>query len=248
MATEAVFIGLAFGIPANAAEALLPEKPVLELLFEGDLSDASGSRETGMANGTVKFVDGRRGRCVSFDRGEPGSTHASLSRIWEMSSLVECWINPADHQNAYADIFGNHVSEGLGVVLQQNGTQANQFYAAYGAGQQKWVLTDPVTLAAGRWQHLALVKMATELRLYLNGILVTATEEAAPLLPSPMPVAVGLGYSDAGRCFCGLIDEFRIWNRALTDFAHAGIDPGRRAGDPHAVRSCLAPTGGWALG
>ena len=40
-----------------------------------------------------------------------------------------------------------------------------------------------------------------------------------------MPVAVGLGYTAPERCFQGLIDDFRIWNKALDNFDHAGIDP-----------------------
>ena len=29
---------------------------------------------------------------------------------------VECWVNPGPQQSQHADIFGNHVSEGLGFV------------------------------------------------------------------------------------------------------------------------------------
>ena len=132
---------------------------------------------------------------------------------------------PGPQQSPHADIFGNHVSEGLGFVLQQDGANTNQFLAAYGAGAGRWVMTEAVPLAAGRWQHVALVKTREELRFYLNGVLVAAEQDAAPARPSPMPVAVGLGYTAQERCFRGLIDDFRIWNKALTDFGHAGIDP-----------------------
>ena len=97
--------------------------------------------------------------------------------------------------------------------------------AAYGAGGGKWVMTPAVPLAAGRWQHVALVKTREDLRFYLNGVLVAAEQDTAPARPSPMPVAVGLGYTAQERCFRGLIDDFRIWNMALTAFDHAGIDP-----------------------
>jgi hypothetical protein len=50
-----------------------------------------------------------------------------------------------------------------------------------------------VPLAAGRWQHVALVKTRAELQFYLNGVLVAAEQDSAPARPSPMPVAVGLG-------------------------------------------------------
>ena len=138
---------------------------------------------------------------------------------------VECWVNPGPQQSQHADIFGNHVSEGLGFVLQQDGANTNEFLAAYGAGGGRWVMTEAVPLVAGRWQHVALVKTPEDLRFYLNGVLVASEQDAAPARPSPMPVAVGLGYTAQERCFRGLIDEFRIWNKALTEFGHAGIDP-----------------------
>ena len=143
---------------------------------------------------------------------------------------VECWVKPADAQSMHADIFGNHVSEGLGFVLQQNGRTTNQFLGAFGAGESKWVTTDATPLAAGRWQHVALVKTHDGLQLYLNGVLVAAADDSSPCGLSPMPVAVGLGYTDQERCFRGLIDEFRIWNKALDRFRACRDRPGACGG------------------
>ncbi len=210
---------------ARAAEARLDRSGlVLELLLDGDLADASAHRRTCTAQGTVAFADGRQGKCLSLDgRGwvDSGFPQKELGEQF----TVECWVNPGRQQSQHADIFGNHVSEGAGFVLQQDGANTNQFLAAYGAGAGKWVLTDAAPLTAGRWQHVALVKTREDLRLYLNGVQVSAVEDAAPVCVSPMPVAVGLGYTAQERCFRGQIDDFRIWNKALADFSHAGIDP-----------------------
>ncbi|MFH1922805.1 MAG: LamG-like jellyroll fold domain-containing protein [Planctomycetota bacterium] len=199
-------------------------KLVLELLFEGDLADTSESKRACTPQGAVTFVDGSQGKCASFDGRGWVDTGFSQKELGE-EFTVECRVNPGKQQSQHADVFGNHVGEGLGFVLQQDGTNTNQFLAAYGAGAGKWVLTEAVPLAAGRWQHVALVKTREDLRVYLNGILIVAEQDTAPARPSPMPVAVGLGYSAQERCFRGLIDDFRIWNKALTDFGHAGIDP-----------------------
>ncbi|MCU0981820.1 MAG: LamG domain-containing protein [Pirellulaceae bacterium] len=118
-------------------------------------------------------------------------------------------MNPGPQQSQHADVFGNHVSEGLGFVLQQDGANMNEFMAAYGAGGGRWVMTEAVPLVAGRWQHVALVKTPEELRFYLNGVLVASEPDAAPARPSPMPIAVGLGYTAQERCFRGRIDDAR---------------------------------------
>ena len=72
----------------------------------------------------------------------------------------------------------------MGFVLEQDGSNTNQFQAAYGAGAGRWVLAPAVSLAAGRWQHVALVKTRDDLRFYLNGVLVAAEQDPAPARPS----------------------------------------------------------------
>ncbi|MFV2065872.1 MAG: LamG-like jellyroll fold domain-containing protein [Pirellulales bacterium] len=208
----------------HAAEEPAQPKPVLELRFEGDLADTSVSKRVCASQGEVTFVDGRQGECASFD-GRSWIDTGFPQKDLDDAFTVECWVNPGKQQSQHADIFGNHVGEGLGFVLQQDASNTNQFLAAYGAGGGRWVMTQAVPLVAGRWQHVALVKTREEVRVYLNGVLVAPEQDPAPARPSPMRVAVGLGYSDPKRCFRGLIDEFRIWDKALTDFGHARIDP-----------------------
>ena len=211
------------GAGETTPEAALSQL-VLELLFEGNLADTSTAKRTVTPRGAATFAEGRRGKCAALD-GRSWIDTGFLQKQLGDEFTVECWVNPGAQQSTHADVFGNHVAGGLGFVLQQDGANTNQFYAAYGAGGGRWVMTPAVPLAAGRWQHVALVKTREELRLYLNGVLVAAAQDTAPARPSPMPVAVGLGYTGQERCFRGLIDELRIWNKALTAFEHAGIDP-----------------------
>ncbi len=245
----AVLATLAICLLGHAGEEPAQPKPVLELLFEGDFADTSVSKRDGTSQGAVTFVDGRQGKCASFDGRSWIDTGFPQKELGD-EFTVECWVNPGKQQSQHADVFGNHVGEGLGFVLQQNASNTNQFLAAYGAGGGRWVTTDAVRLAAGRWQHVALVKTREELRVYLNGVLVAAEQDPAPARSSPMPVAVGLGYSDPKRCFRGLIDEFRIWDEALTDFGHARIDPAaaRETRSPFMLRpDAGALTDSWTL-
>lgn len=232
VALLAIHVAMGFCLPGHAAEEAARAKPVLELLFDGNLTDTSVSDRDCTPQGQVAFVDGRQGKCASFD-GRSWIDTGFPQKEMGGQFTVECWVNPAKQQSQHADIFGNHVSEGLGFVLQQDGSNTNQFLAAYGAGDGKWVLTEAVPLAAGRWQHVALVKTQEDLQFYLNGVLLAAEQDPAPARPSPMPVAVGLGYTDQNRCFRGLIDDFRIWNEALSEFDHAGsIRPLRGRREP----------------
>jgi hypothetical protein len=197
---------------------------LLELRLDGDLTDTSGAQRSVTAHGVVAFGAGRQGQCAVFD----GSSWVDTGlRQEELGAefTVECWVNPATQQNQHADILGNHVSAGLGFVLQQDSANTNDIYAAYGAGGGRWVLTEPVSLVPDQWQHVALVRTQADLRLYLDGVLAASQADLAPAQPGPLPVRIGLGYTGAERCFRGRIADVRIWGRAVVDFAHAGTDP-----------------------
>ncbi len=189
----------------------------------GVLADTARPGRTGIPHGIPTFVEGRHGKGIALD-GRAWIDTTLLQKELGDEFTVECWVWPDVRQNTHADLFGNHVREGLGFVVQQDGASANQYAAAYGAGNGRWVITPAVPLMAGRWQHVALVKAREEIRLYVHGVLVAAEQDPARARPSPMPVAVGLGYTNPERCFRGRIDDFRVWNRALGAFGHAGID------------------------
>ncbi|MFV2068343.1 MAG: LamG domain-containing protein, partial [Pirellulales bacterium] len=206
--------------PASANRSDL----LLELLLEDSLEDTSQNQHACRAHGNIEFVEGRGGGCASFD-GRSWIDTGLLQKDFGSEFTIECWVKPADRQIRYADLFGNHVSGGFGFVLQQHGANTNQFAGAYGAGGGTWVRTRPVPLAAGKWQHVALMKRRGEVRVYLDGIPVAVTHDPTPPVPSPLAVRVGLGFDGQDRCFQGRIADFRIWNRALTSFEHAGIAP-----------------------
>ncbi|MCY2992354.1 MAG: hypothetical protein NTY19_31390 [Planctomycetota bacterium] len=197
---------------------------VLEYRFEGNSADSSGHKHDGTLHGKPRFVAGRVGQCLALsgdlDYVDCGTTLADLGQTF----TVECWVNPADKQPLHADIFGNHAHGGSGFVVEQDGANTNQFLGGFGAGAERWVVTRPVQITAGKWQHLALVRTPGELRLYLNGIPAAVSKQQAVMRASPNTLRVGDSIADVQRCFRGQIDEFRVWSKALTEF-DLGLSP-----------------------
>jgi hypothetical protein len=68
---------------------------------------------------------------------------------------------------------------------------------------------------AGSWTHLAATYDGTTLRLYVNGTQAGQLAVSGSILTSTQPVRIG-GNNIWGERFNGLIDEVRIYNRALT--------------------------------
>ena len=64
------------------------------------------------------------------------------------------------------------------------------------------------------WTHLATTYDGAQVRLYVNGRLVAGAPQHGPLRDGSG--ALRLGGTSAGEWFDGLIDEVRVYDRALT--------------------------------
>src|SRR6185295_18639269 len=64
------------------------------------------------------------------------------------------------------------------------------------------------------WSHLAATYDGTNLRFYVNGVLVTAKATSGAMPNTANPLRIG-GNAIWGEYFSGLIDEVRVYNRAL---------------------------------
>jgi hypothetical protein len=70
-------------------------------------------------------------------------------------------------------------------------------------------------LALNAWSHLASTYDGASLRLYVNGVLVSSTVVSGSLAPSTGVLRVG-GNGVWPEWFAGLIDEVRVYSRALS--------------------------------
>jgi hypothetical protein len=70
-------------------------------------------------------------------------------------------------------------------------------------------------LALNTWTHLAGTYDGTTLRLYINGVQVSSQAQTGAIGTSTQALTIG-GDTIAGQFWSGLIDEVRIYNRALT--------------------------------
>ena len=77
------------------------------------------------------------------------------------------------------------------------------------------VLNGPTALTINQWTHLAGTWDGSTLRLYLGGVEVASQPRSGTLEVNNSPLHIG-GNTYNGENFSGLIDEVRIYNRALT--------------------------------
>lgn len=143
---------------------------------------------------------------------------------------VEAWIRPAAFATTKdnGSIVCNHGwSSGgqQGYVLRCGGSGILSFNISgttTGATTGNWreVFTGPNVLSLGTWQHVAGTFTGDSLKLFLNGVQVAASSFTGTIASSPNAYPLSIGRladpsQTARRYFNGLIDEVRIWNRAL---------------------------------
>ena len=126
---------------------------------------------------------------------------------------IEAWVRPV----AFADwttILIKERSGGLSYSLFGS-DGANRPPAAYLdiSGLRSIVGTARLPLSA--WSHVAVTYDGAMLRLYVNGAQVSAVAQTGSAAASTSPLYIGAN-SIAGHFFNGLIDEIRLYNRALS--------------------------------
>ncbi|MBW4629305.1 MAG: LamG domain-containing protein [Brasilonema octagenarum HA4186-MV1] len=191
--------------------------------------DRSGNDNRGLIiNGTRS--DGRYGKAVELSGSD--DSHVSIPGSASLNSLV-------DQITVTAWVFPNVAPVGFKVVVsRQVGTllHPDQFYLGFGPKNDvmhyKWHLgtDDAGTLREGeiysgtpdsnRWIHMAGTYDGNIMRLFVDGIEIDTSPLSGNILVDDNPVTIG-GEENGPALqvvdgeFEGLIDEVRIYNRAL---------------------------------
>jgi hypothetical protein len=209
------------------------------------LDDASGTTAVDSSananNGTLKagpqWVAGYDGGALEFDGGNDyvelpiGSVISSLT-----NSTFATWVNFSNTGGAWQRIFdfGNDTTAYMFLTPRLGMTGPMRFGITIGGGgSPEQMATAPATLPGG-WRHVAVAidADAGTITLYLDAAVVAQNTEAT-LSPVDLGVTTSnwLGRSQyaVDAFYSGLIDDFRIYNRALTqaEIAHlADRSPG----------------------
>ena len=186
---------------------------------KGDIAkDYSENGNDGILKGGPKWVDGKFGSALEFDGVDDYVEVPNMAGIAAFDEgTIELWVNLTTWDN-YDNLFGTQTeANNLNVIRFERGYNGNadKVRAIFGdrAGQYQSVFSDTV-LKTGTWTHLALTwsKAKSSATVYLNGV---PTERSITRFQDIYPaVRIGTGY--AGRFTEGLIDEVRMWSKALS--------------------------------
>src|SRR5262249_52765655 len=138
----------------------------------------------------------------------PDSNSLDLSSSFTLSA----WVNPASTFTDFRSILVKNYSYYLYASVNGYCGAGNPLGGLeMGASQ---TVCQPSPLPINTWTHLAVTYNGSALTLYRNGVAVATSAFSGAL--SPTTGTLQIGASQFGEYFKGLIDEVRIYNRALT--------------------------------
>ena len=176
-------------------------------------ADVSGNAHPGTLVGATWTTTGKYGRAVALN----GSTQyvrvdAPSAPTGDFSWMV--WANPTT-LSGWRGLLEIQTSGSAGVELALNAGRPQ----VWSNGQLRLSATG--VLAVNTWTHVALTRGGNTLTVYVNGVSVGTATETAAFSWSTCPFLIGVD-ADSGCTgqlngqFAGQLDEFRLYNRALS--------------------------------
>jgi hypothetical protein len=177
--------------------------------------DSSGNSNTGsILGGAVWTTQGRFGRAISFN-GTDGRVFINASNSLNLAGAMtlEAWVYPTATQSGWRTILRKEAD-----AYFLNASHSRGSLRPAGGGTlagTKFFVGAPSNMPANTWSHIALTYDGTTIRLYRNGVEVASAARNGAIQATLSPLWIG-GNSPYGDYFRGVIDEVRIYARALT--------------------------------
>ena len=179
------------------------------------VNDASGNNNKGTLSNATWAASGKYGKALSFN----GTS--SIVNIPDAASLrlttamtLEAWVNPTAAGSVWRTVVMKEISGDLAYSLYANeDVNVPAAYVRIGTASRRVGGTGQLPL--NTWTHLAATYTSGSLRIYVNGSLVSTTTGTGSITSSTLPMRIG-GNTIWGEYFAGLIDEVKVYNRALS--------------------------------
>lgn len=225
------------GDMGGAAPTPTPEPPpttdaslVLSLDFDevsGDAIDGSGLGNVGTLAGAVR-VAGLRGNAVQFDGVDDWVTVADSDSLDITTAVtLQAWVNPSALGGWDTIMLKERGAEDMSYSLYAHDGGSLAFGAPVPAGNigqngAHQNLRGTSSLVVGEWTNVAMTYDGTTQRLYINGAEVASQPLSGPISIGTGALRIGGNGSFADEFFQGLVDEVRVYNRALSATEVAG--------------------------
>ncbi|HJZ53858.1 MAG TPA: LamG-like jellyroll fold domain-containing protein, partial [Gemmataceae bacterium] len=175
-------------------------------------ADASGKGNAGTLSNTAWTAAGKYGSALSFNGTSSWVTVASASSLNLTGAMtLEAWVKPTA-LSGWQAVLLKETSGGLAYALYANdGVPRPAGYVHIGGDNEA---SGTAGLPLNTWSYLAVTYDGANLNMYVNATLVGSLAQTGNIATSTGTLRIG-GDSIWGEYFNGLIDEVRVYSRAL---------------------------------
>jgi hypothetical protein len=182
--------------------------------FENNTNDSSGNDLNGIIVGEPSFVAGPTGMALALD-GVNDYVDCGNSSNFDITEQItlSAWVNTSDAGNGEHNPFvgkGDHtyvIKHYVDNVIQLSIYDGGWFRANVDVDES----------FNGEWRHVAGTYDGSELKLYIDGGIRAATAHVGAIEIRTDNLTIGTNSEESGRFYNGIIDEVRIYNRALSE-------------------------------
>jgi hypothetical protein len=208
-------------IPSNGLVGWYP--------FTGNANDMSGAGNNGIVVGATLTTDrfGANNAAYYFNGIlDHISIPTNFFNIGWSGFTISCWLNTSNlsnpnNNNTNQCIFNSRPHQGI--ALDFNWRQSNKYSVWAGSNPPSagWnIFSDDLStnsVTTNTWNNLILVKNGTTYSLYINGVLDNTYTTSTSVISNFCKMVIGQTDSTvATETFFGKLDDFGMWNRALT--------------------------------
>jgi len=208
------------------------------------VGDASGSNNSGVASGTTWSTAGKFGNALVFNGTSSQVTIPDAPSLRLTTAMtLEAWVFPTTAPTGWRAIVDKNVDGYYLFASTDNGNRPAGG-GTWTSGNQNTFGLSPIPVNA--WTHLATTFDGATVRLFVNGVQVASQAQTAALAPTTATLQIGADAYPTEH-FAGMIDEVRVYNRALSA-AEIQADMGVAVGaPPPPVLDTVAPSAPGAL-
>ena len=195
--------------------------------------DFSENRFTGELNGGAKWVDGKFGKALQFS-ASADFVAVEDDAVFHIEDEITqaAWVNLDRLPGAHAIIFGTRMgsdSRHIGFGFGMNPANGLKVWTNGAAGGFLDVNDNETALDIGTWYYLAYTHTSDNnglVEIYVDGEVTHSQDSNNPVAPAATTSQVQIG-TWSGEAWPGIVDEVRLWNRALSpDEVKESMDAG----------------------
>ena len=208
-----VFAQIPNYVPANGLVGWWP--------FNGNANDESGNGNNGTVNGATLASDrfGNSNQAHNFDglSNEISITNPLLNLGVDFT--ISCWMSSSDITKIQQCLFNSISHTGFAVELNNENIPPNKIMYGVGNSVAFWDLIYAQGTANNYqnsiWYHVVFLKTGTQYSLFVNTVFDGSSVVSASTSYT-QNVGLRIGSIGGSEFFKGNLDDFGIWNRALT--------------------------------